>query len=240
MRKIQIDYCEHICEQMRKIAYEEYDNIEKATSYLCECKKQNKTTYFFGTGHSYIISQEIFARAGGYGKFIPILQDELCMNHAFKSTLIERTAEYASVIEGLYDFQEGDIIIMTSNSGRNRLIIELALRLRQKGVKIIAITSLEAAKESKSRHESGYLLYQLADVVLDNHSVIGDAYIKHSETVITGPTSTILGCYIVQLLISCFINREVESGNEVSVFMSSNVDCGDTHNKDLFAYYKKM
>ncbi len=238
MKEIQIDYCEHLCEQMRKIAYDEYANIEKAAMYISECTKQNKTTYFFGTGHSYIISQEIFARAGGYGKFIPILQDELCMNHAFKSTLIERTVEYASVIEGLYDFQEGDVIIMTSNSGRNRLIIELALRLKEKGVKIIAITSLEAAKKSKSRHESGYLLYQLADVVLDNHSVNGDAYIKHSETIVTGPTSTILGCYIVQLLVSCFVHREVEDGNEVSVFVSSNVDQEDSHNKDLFAYYK--
>ncbi|WP_242703851.1 SIS domain-containing protein [Candidatus Enterococcus moelleringii] len=65
---------------------------------MIDCIQQEKKVYFFGIGHSDMIVQEVFARAGGYTGFIPILESELGMNHAFKSTMIECTTDYAGVI----------------------------------------------------------------------------------------------------------------------------------------------
>ena len=160
------------------------------------------------------------------------------MNHAFKSTLIERTTEYAAVLLELYPFKKGDVIVMTSNSGRNALLIELGLRLKEMGVSIIAITALEASKNSISRHKSGLRLFELADVVLDNRSVYGDASLSHNDEIKTGPTSTIMSCFIVQLLVSAFVQLEVEKGGDVPVFRSSNIDGGDAYNEKLFERYR--
>ena len=160
------------------------------------------------------------------------------MNHAFKSTLIERTAAYADVIMGLYTFEKGDCIVMTSNSGRNALLVELALRLKGLGMQIICITALESSKASKSRHESGLRLFELADVVLDNRSVMGDASISHTEEIKTGPTSTNMSCFLVQLLVTEFVQKELARGVDAPVFRSSNIDGGDAYNKKLFEMYR--
>lgn len=218
---------------------QEKDKIQRAAKMMSACVHGQHHVYFFGTGHSYIVSWEIFGRAGGYAGFIPILENELGMNHAFKSTLIERTASYADVIMGLYRFEAGDVIVMTSNSGRNALIIELALRLKALGVKIIAITALEASAQSTSRHESGKRLFEVADLVLDIHSAYGDACIRHTDDIYTGPTSTIMSCYVAQLMVTAFVNLELSSGYSVPVFRSSNVDDGDAYNEALFDRYRK-
>lgn len=233
------DYYQTVNQDMDYIITHEKNQIKQASHMIRTCIHDGHKVYFFGTGHSYIIGQEIFARAGGYADFIPILENELGMNHAFKSTLIERMPAYADVIMGLYTFKKGDVIVMTSNSGRNALLIELGMRLKKLGVKIIGITALEASKNSTSRHSSGLRLFEIADVVLDNRSVYGDASISHTKTIKTGPTSTIMSCFIAQLIVSDFVENEVKSDKDVPVFRSSNIDGGDEYNEQLFAQYKR-
>lgn len=221
-----------------KVINEEKNNIESAAKLMAEAIKNEKKIYFFGTGHSYIVGQEVFARAGGYSGFIPILENELCMNHAYKSTLIERMADYAGVIEELYEFNEDDVIIMTSNSGRNALLVELAGRLKKKGLKIIVMTSLQHSKNCSSRHSSGKLLYEFGDIILDNKTDKGDASIHHENNINTGPTSTIMNCFIIHLVVSTMVETLIKDGYNPGVFTSSNVDEVDEKNKDLFKIYQ--
>ncbi|MHC5268834.1 SIS domain-containing protein [Enterococcus sp. LJL98] len=232
------EYQAILCTNMEYIVKEEQVAIEKAAQMMSTCIQKEHKIYFFGTGHSYIIGQEVFARAGGYAGFIPILENELGMNHAIKSTFIERTVEYADVLMELYPFQTEDVIVMSSNSGRNPLLIEMALRLKERGVHIIALTALEASKNSRSRHKSGRRLFELADIVLDNRSPYGDASISHTKEIKTGPTSTILSVFLVQLLVSAFVQLEIDRGIEAPVFRSSNIDEGDEYNEKLFDVYR--
>ena len=231
-------YFLEVNERMNYVIEKESEQIGDVAKMMFECTSQNGTIYFFGTGHSYMVGQEVFARAGGYAGFTPICQNELGMNHAYKSTLIERTTEYAQVILGLYHFRPGDLIVIISNSGRNNLIIELALALKKIGVKIIALTALEHSNHCTSRHKSGYRLFELADIVLDNRSVYGDASIVHNETTKTGPTSTVMNCFIIQLVVSAFVQMQIENGIEPPVFRSSNMDGADEYNKALFRIYE--
>lgn len=231
-------YYQEIDHRMKAVLENEKSQIQEAASMMDACIEQNRQIFFFGTGHSYIVGQEVFARAGGYAGFIPILENELGMNHPFKSTLIERTIEYADVILGLYDFHPGDIIFMTSNSGRNQLLIELAIRLKKLGVHIIAITSLRHSSSCESRHASGLRLFEMAELVLDNQSIYGDACITHDEQTKTGPTSTIMNCFLIHLVVSSFVQLQIERGKNCPVFRSSNMDHADTFNKELFKLYK--
>lgn len=227
-------YYENVRTKMKEAAEGQKEILKEAAIRLQGCVNGQHKVYFFGTGHSYIVGQEAFARAGTYAGFVPVLENELGMNHAYKSTLIERTQEYAGVLMGLYDFKKGDVIIITSNSGRNALTIELALRLKQKGLTIIALTSLKHSKACESRHNSGMRLFELADLIIDNCSEYGDACIHHNENTSTGPTSTVLNCFILHCILSQFVQLQLEQGIFCPVFKSSNMDHGDEANQGLF------
>lgn len=240
MSAITEQYYESVQQKLRRVKEEESAHIDQAAEMIDDCVEAGRKVYFFGTGHSYMVGQEVFGRAGGYSGFVPILENELSMNHIIKSTYIERIAEYADVIMGLYPFASGDVCVVTSNSGRNQLVVETCLRLKALGVKIIAITSLDETKNVKSRHPSGKKLCDLADLVLNNMSNYGDVTLTHANGEHSGPTSTILDCFIIDAVVSNFIDRQISRHGTAPVFTSSNVDEGDARNAELFASYQKQ
>lgn len=212
--------------------------IEKAAELLFEAEKQYHKIYTFGTGHSHMIGQDLYARAGGYAKIYPICEIEMTLaTHPTKSTTLERTSAYADVLDTLYSIEEGDVLLVTSNSGRNSLLIEYVLRAKKKGAKIIAITSLTHSKTIASRHESGLRLFELADVVLDNYAPYGDATTSIKDDVRLGPVSTITGCFLAQSVVGRFVELLIEHGIDAPVFVSSNTDGADERNKELFDKY---
>lgn len=212
--------------------------IEAAAQLLFETEKQGKKIYTFGTGHSHMIGQDLYARAGGYAKIYPICEIEMTLaTHPIKSTTLERTSAYADVLDTLYTIEEGDVLIVTSNSGRNALLIEYVLRAKKRGAKIIAITSLAHSKTIASRHESKLRLFELADVVLDNCAPYGDATTSINDDLCMGPVSTITGCYLSQSIVGRFVELLLEQGIDAPVFVSSNADGADERNRELFNKY---
>ena len=211
--------------------------IQEGAAIMAQAELAHQRIYTFGTGHSHMIGQDLYARAGGYAKFYPIDEIELTLaTHPTKSTHIERCGAYADVLEHIYHIHEGDVIIVTSNSGRNPLVVEFALRCKQKGAKLIAITSLTHSKTIESRHESGLRLFEVADIVLDNKAPYGDAGIAIQE-VRMGPVSTMTGCYLAQSLAGSMVELLQKAGVETPVFRSSNMDGADEYNAKLFDAY---
>lgn len=212
--------------------------VHAAANCLYECEVNGGRIFTFGTGHSHMIGQDLYGRAGGYAKIYPILEGEMTLlTHPVKSTKLERIAAYSDVLENIYDVKAGDVIIATSNSGRNSLVIEYLSRMKQKGVKIIGITSLEHSKTITSRHESGLRLFEVADIVLDNMAPHGDAGVALSDNIKMGPISTLTGCYLSQLIIGEMVEKLIVNGKDAPVFRSSNMDGADEYNQVLFDKY---
>lgn len=233
-----LKYYDFIKEQLTKCYQENEANIKLASDLLYECEINHHKIYTFGSGHSHMIGQDLYARAGGFAKIYPIDEIEMSLaTHPTKSTTLERCASYADVLDVIYHLEANDVIIATSNSGRNPLIIEYLTRAKEKGVKIIAITSLKHSKQVTSRHPSGLRLFELADVILDNEAPLGDSGIKIDETCWMGPSSTITGCFLAQCIVGEFVEKLKANGYDAPVFISSNVDAGDTYNKQLFEDY---
>lgn len=132
--------------------------------------------YVFGSGHSHMIAEELYARAGGLALVKAILPQELMLiDFPTKSTFIKRLSGYAAPLLDLYRLEAKDVLLVISNSGRNPVPVEMAMAARNKGAKVIAITSLAHSKSCLARHASGLRLFETADVVLDNHVPAGDA-----------------------------------------------------------------
>ncbi|MDR2646583.1 MAG: SIS domain-containing protein [Oscillospiraceae bacterium] len=217
------------------------NKIEQFSIALADTIQAQKKFFAFGTGHSSLLAQELFYRAGGLVCVQPILESALMLHEsASKSTQLERVAAYAHVIMRHYSLQKGDLLLICSNSGRNPLCVELAVLARQAGVKIAALTSVAHSLAGASRHESGLRLLECADIVLDNFGEIGDACVGFDGfSARTSPTSTVIGAAILQAAVAETVALLLRRGVAPEVFASSNIDGGDAKNAAFLERYSK-
>lgn len=200
--------------------------------------EQGGIIHILGTGHSHMIAEEVFYRAGGVLFINPIL--ESLHEDPVKSTRIERIPAYADAILDGIDMREEDTFIVISNSGRNAVPIEAALYAKNKNLRTVSITSLGHSQTVASRHESGKKLYELTDYVLDNYGEAGDAVLElEASGAKYGPTSSAVGIVLIQTLVSLIIENLAKNGINPPLMESANLDTGDSKNTELIQKFKE-
>lgn len=206
--------------------------IEQAAETIAEAIANEKLLYLYGSGHSALVARDGTGRAGG---LVPaVLIEDAADGDA------ERLEGMAAIIAGRFILLEGSVLIVISNSGINPVPIEMAMLGKEKGLTTIAITSLEHSQSVASRHSSGKKLYEIADIVIDTHSVRGDAVLEvEGSDYRTGATSTMLGCAIVQAITAQTVALLAEKGNTAPILVSANVPEGREHNYAMLANYRK-
>lgn len=225
-----------------KLAFQQEEEITNAASILSHSLSRKGWIYACGTGHSHLLAEEIFYRAGGFARVRPLLLPQLMLHEsATGSTYEERKEGYAPILFQGYAITKNDVLLLSSNSGRNAVPIELASYAREHGAKVIVITNLAHSKSIASRHASGLKLYQLGDVVLDNFGEIGDAALtlEGMDTPV-GPTSTAIGTALLQSVCVEATAQLLAQGITPEVFASSNSDYGASHNKALLEAYMPL
>ncbi len=194
--------------------------------------------YVFGTGHSHMLAEEMFYRAGGLVRVKPILEDGLMLHAgAAKSTELERLPGYAGILLDEYNVQTGDTLIIASNSGRNAVCIEMALGAAARGAAVIALTSIEHSSRTAARHPSGKRLFEAAGIILDNGGCCGDASVDFGDRR-AAPTSTVIGAVLLNMLQCSVIELLQEAGAPVELYASSNIDGGERINQEYISKYK--
>ena len=74
--------------------------------------------------------------------------------------------------------KEGDVLVVSSVSGRTKSVVALAYEMVQLGVKVIASTSTEYAVQVDPVHESGKKRYEFAALPLDNCAPAAEAMLE--------------------------------------------------------------
>lgn len=155
-------------EILRRVETEQMPAIREAGKLFAPSIAQG-VLHTFGSGHSHMISEEAFFRAGGLVPVNAMLDERLVFfKGAGESTLVEREPGYAQTLLDREDIHPNDVAIVISNSGRNAVPIEVTLGMQSRGVKVIAITNSRQSARSSSRHSSGKRLFELADLTIDN------------------------------------------------------------------------
>lgn len=229
----------HIVGILHTFAATQAEALHAAAVAAVEAIARGNQFYAVGTGHSHMVGEEFFARAGGLACVKLIAPMELTLGeHPMKSTKIERIGEYAQVVLTQYGLKTGDVLLISSNSGRNAMIVELALECRRRGITTIGFTNLNHSRQVTSRHESGLRLFEVCDIVLDNCGCEGDAAMElPGVRGKMGASSSIVGMFMAQSL-SMEIAGELARRNlEVPVFLSSNLDDGDAWNRQIMEKY---
>lgn len=236
-----VEYFENLQKILARIATEQLDNIEKAARAVADTLENGGRVHAFGTGHSHMLAEEIFYRAGGLVNVNPILETSLMLHEsAAKSTELERLEGYGEILFDHHSINQKDILFLFSNSGRNGVAIDLALIAGDRGVKTVVITNMEHTMQGASRHSSGKKLFEAADIVIDNCGCHGDASMRIDEiNRSVAPTSTAAGAAILNAIEARAVEIMVSEGFTPEVFSSSNVDGGDEINNAYIAKYKK-
>ena len=233
-------YLKNIVGLLEKLEATQETVIDRIAEVCAESIYNGGLLYFFGTGHSHMICEEPFYRAGGLACVYPILETDLMLHEgASKSSAYERLEGLGNVVIANTSLGKGDVLFIASNSGRNCAVIDAALEAKKHGAITVAITSMNHTTQVSSRHSSGLNLYQVCDYVLDNCGEVGDASVELAglEQKIA-PTSSIADITLVNLILVNTVELLLQKGMKPPVFMSANTDAGDEANKTVLEMHK--
>ncbi len=219
-------FVEEVGRQIKEVADSQREKINEAAALVAKAIELEGVVHTFGSGHSALVAQEIFCRAGGIVPVNAILDPSFLLSHgALRSTNMERLAGVASMTLSGYQIRSSDVAIIISNSGKNQAPIEMALRMKDMGLKLIAVTSMKHTMAIKSGHPSGKRLFEVADVVLDTGVLPGDASVQVPRVkAMMGPTSTIIGSILLHCVIIEATHILAEKKKPPAVYVSVNME----------------
>jgi uncharacterized phosphosugar-binding protein len=229
------EYAAAIAGLIDACAREQADAIDDAARIVAETLARRGLVYVFGSGHSHMLGEEAFYRAGGLAHVCPILVPPYMLHEgAVASTRLERETGHAERILSGYDIHpDRDCMVVASNSGVNALPLEMAQIARARGIPLIAITSV---RYSRSVADRPVRLFEVADVAIDNHCPPGDALVTvDPDLPPMGPGSTIVGAFLLNSILVGAAEELVRSGRRPAVYLSSNMPGAEESNHALTA-----
>jgi uncharacterized phosphosugar-binding protein len=223
-----------------RIVDTQMENIKRAGELVAEAIAKDGLVYTFGTGHSHVVAEEVSLRAGGLLAVDAILEPSLTGHtKMWQSLFMERLEGMAEIIADYYEISPDDVLVIISNSGRNAVPIEMAKTARDRGLPVIAVTSMEMSQGTDSRHSSGKKLYQLADVVIDNCCPMGDCLLNlEGARAPVGGGSGVAGMFIIHSVMVEATQRLIDRGIDPPVGLAGNLDGAEEYNRPILERYK--
>lgn len=243
MKQPALQYFDRLTEILEKIRETQTESICRAAEWFADATLSGHRVFAVGCGHAGLLAQELFYRSGGLVTVNPIFAPGLQLD-VLPITLtsqIERMEGYGRQIIEQKGISAGDVLLIHSVSGRNPLGIDMAIRAKELGARVIALTNLAYSSASASRHSCGKRLFEVADLVLDNCGDVGDAAVQiDGFPEKSGPTSTAAGAAILNAVVAQAVGEFMARGVTPPVFVSANLDGGDAHNKKVLEEYKNQ
>jgi len=231
------EYTSKVLEMAQNVIDDQFGQITCAADKIYASLKNGGVMHVFGCGHSHIFAEECFYRAGGLVPVNPIFESSAMLHEgAIKSSYVERMSGYASLILDNYDVKAREVILIYSTSGINTLPIEMALAAKEKGMTVVAVTSLNY-RAVASRYKTGQRLCDVADIVINNNVPCGDALLKF-ESRNAVPCSSIIGITILNTMIAEVLARYEKDGRPLPVFVSGNIEGAQDVNEAFIAEYR--
>jgi len=122
-------YLQAVRELETRAVEKQRDILIEVAERMSGTTQRDQRIFLFGTGHSHLLAEEGFYRAGGLANVVPILVEHLMLHHLPSlGSQLERTPGLADLILERYAPEPGEMLFVFSNSGVNRLPVEMALR----------------------------------------------------------------------------------------------------------------
>lgn len=240
-------YREQVTKVLERIWTTQTAPIEKAAAIMADSISAGGLVHLFGSGHSVLPVQDVFPRYGSFPVFRPLMDARLQWQNVLGSggakglLWLERREGYGKVLFENEPIRSGDVMVVFSHGGMNAVGIEVALEARERGLTVVAITSMDNQKRSRSTHSSGKKLSDVADVVIDNCVPAEDALVDiegWKAPVAAG--STVAFVAIANSIVAEVAAQIGKRGMMPPVFVSPNVPgIPSDNNPQVFAAYEK-
>ncbi|MBH0130417.1 sugar isomerase domain-containing protein [Salinibacterium sp. NK8237] len=225
-------YLTQAAQLIGRLSTDEAPNIRAASRLVADVLINRRIVHIFGTGHSHMLAEELYYRAGGLVNVQPLLFEGLMLHtSAPLSTSLERLPGLASALLRDHPIAANDVLIVASNSGSNAVTSELVQQVMANGTPVIALTSLTHATSPEARPTTRPRLHELATVVIDNGGAVGDAAVEIAGlSSRVSATSTVVGAAILNAVMAEAIQLAVDAGVTPDIYQSANTTAGDANN----------
>lgn len=202
-------YQQAVEELLAKVRRTQEENIIKAGTLIADSVANGGKIILSGICHS--IEHDLLNRGGG-----PVFYQRY-NEEAHRSTL-----------------KAGDVLVVSSVSGRTKSVVDLTYEMVQRGVTVIAFTSMEYATQVDPVHESGKKLYEMATHTLDNCAPAAEAMLEvEGIEARFAAASGIASDYIMWNITSVAVEKLLEKGITPGILKSANFPGGADYNKDV-------
>lgn len=225
-----LDYLNQIQNIVEEIKTREMAKIEEAGKLMAESIGNEGRVYMFGSGHSVIPVLDIFPRYGSFVGFFPLYDPRLMWFNvigpggARELLWLERQEGYAEVFLQSYPLESRDCMLVFSHGGLNTAPIEVALLAKDKGLKVISVSSLKNAEKAERTHSSGKMLPDIADIAIDNCVPPEDALVDVGQLENVAAGSTVAAVSIAMSLVAETAANLMAEGKMKPTFVSPNVE----------------
>lgn len=129
------------------------------------------------------------------------------------------------------DMRPGDVLVVSSVSGRTADVVDLAYEAKKLGIKVIAFTSMEYTKAVDAVHPCGKKLYEMVDLAIDNCAPAAEAMMDVEGLEAKFAAASGIACDILLWSItSVAVEELLRKGITPGIFKSANYPGGPEYN----------
>jgi uncharacterized phosphosugar-binding protein len=228
-------YNQAIDELIAKVRTTQRENVIRAGEMIADTVASGGNVYLSKICHE--IENDCIYRGGGpifYRHFSYGMNVEKKGRVRDRSDLDSSVWGMAKYALRMSDMRPGDLLAVSSVSGRTVSTVDLAYEAKQFGVKVIAFLSMDYCRAVEAVHPSGLKLYEIADLVLDNCAPAAEAMlevpgIEARYAAASGIASDVL----LWSMTSVAIEKLQERGITPGVLKSANFPGGNDYNKTV-------
>ena len=201
--------------------------IQQAAKLCADTLEKGGVIHIFDSGH--MVSSELIHRAGGLAA-LSALSFKLEVDNLVRTRADAPPNANPGIshkyIEHVFESNQlraGDVLFVGSVSGKTPNVIELALQAKAHGLTVIGLTSIAYSSRLDPMHPSGKRLYEVADLVLDNHAPYGDAMLEvEGLDYAICPASGLGAAAIMWAIMAGLVEEMLARGLKPSVYPSVN------------------
>ncbi len=237
------DYFGAIAGRISEIQADESSKIAEVARICADSIANGGVVHIHDTGH--MLNSELIGRAGGLVGLSPF---SFGLNVSNPNSFRERTAPAPALTSEVIalalkrsNIRAGDVLFVGSVSGKSENVVELALQAKAMGVTVVGITSVAYSGELESQHPSGKRLFEVADMVFDNHAPYGDAMLDvEGLDAKVCPASGICAAVIMWAVVAGTIENLLAKGITPTVYKSVNAPGGPEDVSERQKRYKEL
>lgn len=238
-------YLEQVKALLTRIESTQLSIIQEAAQRMADSIESGRAVHLFGSGHSVIPVMDIFPRYGSFVGLHPIMDPRLMWFNivgpggARELLWLERQEGYIANVLQSYHLDPRDTMLIFSHGGLNAAPVEMALAAKERGLTVIAVTSLANHRLSAATHSSGKRLADIADIVIDNCVPPEDAAVAIEGRWEKVAAMSTVAAIVISMALVAEVARELAARQvPLSIFVSPNVaEVGGEHNLQVFQEY---